>query len=345
MRSSCAAARDIHSWAAVNFAANRCCCDVCIGYKGASCARERARRSARQSFLRASKKLERRRGLHAIELEALMAPKKKQKRRAKKLPEHLIKDAPAGLDMTKQGLEAPRPFILTHTSSSSIILLRPCRRTPPFPKGRHSKEQAHLKEVYLASQQNAEEEDSDGPEPEAAGRAPEDDYELPGCENDNGAENQPAAVEEEPKRTEVLSERISDNKNWFGEDLLHFEALGLVKLVHCTSMDSSLLIGPHRLPRPGTAMHACYGVAIVKAVGSGNVQCQVQGAFDVVSQDAVQKMSDQELKYYLLYKGAGGRGNAKPKWWPEEYDRKIEALTKGGAILVRHSSKQPVLNL
>jgi hypothetical protein len=51
MRSSCAAARDIHSWAAVNFAANRCCCDVCIGYKGPSCARERARRSARQSFL------------------------------------------------------------------------------------------------------------------------------------------------------------------------------------------------------------------------------------------------------------------------------------------------------
>lgn len=235
MRSSCAAARDIHSWAAVNFAANRCCCDVCIGYKGASCARERARRSARQSFLRASKKLERRRGLHAIELEALMAPKKKQKLRANKLPEHLIKDAPAGFDMTKPGLVAK----------------------PPFPKGRHSKEQAHLKEVYLASQQNAEEEDSDGPEPEAAGRAPEDDYELPGCENDNGAENQPAAVEEEPKRTEVLGEHISDNKNWFGEDLLHFEALGLVKLVHCTSMDSSLLIGPHRLPRPGTAMHAC----------------------------------------------------------------------------------------
>ena len=60
------------------------------------------------------------------------------------------------------------------------------------------------------------------------------------------------------------------------------------------------------------------GVAIVKEVGSGNAQCQVQGAFVVVSQDAVQKMSDQELKYYLLYKGAGGRGNAKPKWWPEK---------------------------
>ena len=74
--SLCAAARDIHSWAAVNFAANRCCCDVCIGYKGASCARERARRSERQSLLRASKKLERRRGLHATELEALMAPKR-----------------------------------------------------------------------------------------------------------------------------------------------------------------------------------------------------------------------------------------------------------------------------
>ena len=102
-------------------------CDVCIGYKGASCARERARRSARQSFLRASKKLERRRGLHAIELEALMAPKKKKAKRRAKLPEHTVTNAPAGLDMTKQGLEAPRPFILTHTSS--IILLRPCRRT------------------------------------------------------------------------------------------------------------------------------------------------------------------------------------------------------------------------
>ena len=108
-----------------------------------------------------------------------------------------------------------------------------------------------MKEVYLASQQNADE-----PEPEAPGRAPEDDYHLPGSESEDGAEKQPAAVEEEPKRTEVLCERIADNKNWFGEDLLHFEALGLVKLVHCTSMDSSLLIGPQRLPRPGTAMHA-----------------------------------------------------------------------------------------
>jgi len=106
MRSSCAAARDIHSWAAVNFAANRCCCDVCIGYKGPSCARERARRSARQSFLRASKKLERRRGLHATELEALMAPKKKQKKRPNNLPKDIIENAPAGLDMTKKGLEA-----------------------------------------------------------------------------------------------------------------------------------------------------------------------------------------------------------------------------------------------
>jgi len=35
-----------------------------------------------------------------------MAPKKKQKKRPNNLPKDIIENAPAGLDMTKKGLEA-----------------------------------------------------------------------------------------------------------------------------------------------------------------------------------------------------------------------------------------------
>ena len=71
--------------------------------------------------------------------------------------------------------------------------------------------------------------------------------------------------------------------------------------------------------------------SVVKAVGSGNAQLQVQGAFVALSRSGIEGMTDTELKYYILYKGAGGRGQKIPPWWPPEYHQKLDALTKGGA--------------
>jgi hypothetical protein len=81
------------------------------------------------------------------------------------------------------------------------------------------------------------------------------------------------------------------------------------------------------------------GVAIVRKVGSGNAQLQVQGAFVALSRSNIEDMSGTELKYYIMYKGAGGRGQTIPDWWPAEYHQKLTALKDGGAHTSKDSSK------